>query len=80
MPSVCGSSPPAAGSRQSIAMLYVNTWLSYAAMLHFGTANVFSCPQILTVMHVCPVRCKLHYMQRVLAPSLGCLRFHTFHS
>ena len=79
-PSVCGSSPPAAGSRQSIAMLLGNTWLSCAAMQHFGTATVFSCPPIRTVTHGAPVRCKRRCMLRVLAPSPRCLRFHTFHS
>ena len=80
LPSLCGSSPPVAGSRQSIAMLHGNTWLSSAAMQHFRTATVFSCPQIRTVTHGGPVRCKRHRMPRVLAPSHGCLRFHTFHS
>ena len=61
-------------------MLYGNTWLGCAAMPHFGTATVFFCPQIRTVMHGGPVRCKLHCMHRVLAPSPICLRFHTFHS
>ena len=61
-------------------MLYGNTWLSCAAMPHFGTATVFFCPQIRTVMHGGPVRCKLHCMHRVLAHSPICLRFHTFHS
>ena len=32
VPSLCGSSPRAAGSRQSIAMLFGNTWMSCAAM------------------------------------------------
>ena len=46
----------------------------------FQGHHVFSCPQIRTVMHGGPMRCKLHCMQRVLAPSPGCLIFHTFHS
>ena len=32
-------------------MLFGNTWLSCAAMHHFGTAAVFSSPQIRTVTH-----------------------------
>ena len=40
LPSLCGSSPPAASSRRTIAMLFGNTWLSCAAMQHFGTAIV----------------------------------------
>ena len=80
LPSLCGSSPLAAGSRRTIAMLFGNTWLSCVAMQHFGTAMVTSCPQIRTVTHGGSVRCKRHCMPRVLAPSPGCLRFHTFHS
>ena len=44
LPSLRGSSPRVAGSRHSIAMLFGNTLLSCAAMQHFGTAMVFSCP------------------------------------
>ena len=61
-------------------MLFGNTWLSCAAMHDFGTAMVTSCPQIRTVTHGGPVRCKRHCMPRVQAPSPGCLRFHRFHS
>ena len=44
-------------------------------MLHFRNTTVFSIPQIRTVMHGSLVRCKLHCMQRVLAPTPGCLGF-----
>ena len=46
----------------------------------FRTAMVTSCPQIRTVTHGSPVRCKRHCMPRVRAPSPGCLRFHIFRS
>ena len=46
----------------------------------FRDRHGFFCPQIGTVMHGGPVRCKVHCMQRVLAPSPRCLRFNTFHS
>ena len=61
-------------------MLFGNTWLSCAAMQHFGTAMVTTCLQIRTVTHGGPVRCKWHCMPRVRAPSPGCLRFHIFRS
>ena len=74
MPSLCRSSSPAAGSRQSIAMLFGNIWLSCAAMQHFVTATVFFCPQIR----------RSREMQAALyaegAPCPGCLRFHIIHS
>ena len=46
-------------------MLFGNTWLSCAAMQRFGTAMVTPCPQIRTVTHGGPVRCKRHCMPRV---------------
>ena len=61
-------------------MLFGNTWLSCAAMQRFRTAMVTSCPQIRTVTHGGPVRCKRHCMPRVRAPSPGCRRFHIFRS
>ena len=46
-------------------MLCKNAWQSSAAMLHFGTAMLFSYPLMRTVMHGSPVhhRCRLHYAE-----------------
>ena len=46
-------------------------------MLHLRTATAPSCPQIRKVMHGGSVRCRAHYKLRVLAPTPGCLSFHT---